>query len=291
MNDTLMLILSLAACLLGTIIRKFYTDKTGGNLRRIYLFNIITSLLTCLILLVWGGLGSVSWFTLLLACLFGFITVAQTVFQLKALDAGPMSYTTVICSFSSLISALSGAMFFGETLGIMHIIGMVLMAGSFLLAVEKKDGQKATSLRWLVFCIITFFCTGGIGIMQKLHQSSAYSHELNAFLVIAFGFSSVASLPLMLAAPKGDVKQDKKTAWLLIGSLIVCGVCIALNNKWNLYLSGVMESAVFFPIVNGGGMVLNTLAAVLFFREKLTWKQWVGIVLGTASVIFLCNPF
>ena len=291
MNDTLMLILSLAACLLGTIIRKFYTDKTGGNLRRIYLFNIITSLLTCLILLVWGGLGSVSWFTLLLACLFGFITVAQTVFQLKALDAGPMSYTTVICSFSSLISALSGAMFFGETLGIMHIIGMVLMAGSFLLAVEKKDGQKDTSFRWLVFCIITFFCTGGIGIMQKLHQSSAYSHELNAFLVIAFGFSSVASLPLMLAAPKGDVKQDKKTAWLLIGSLIVCGVCIALNNKWNLYLSGVMESAVFFPIVNGGGMVLNTLAAVLFFREKLTWKQWVGIVLGTASVIFLCNPF
>lgn len=291
MSDTLMLILSMAACLLGTIIRKYYTDKTGGNLRWIYIFNIVTSLLTCLILLVWGGIGSVSLFTLLLACLFGFVTVAQTVFQLKALETGPMSYTTVICSFSSLISALSGAMFFGEALGIMHIIGMVLMAGSFLLAVEKKDGQKATSFRWLVYCIITFVCTGGIGIMQKLHQSSAYSQELNAFLVIAFGVSAVASLPLMLAAPKGHVQPGKKTAWLLIGTLILCGASIALNNKWNLYLSGVMESAVFFPIVNGGGMVLNTLAAVLLFREKLTWKQWLGIALGIASVIFLCDPF
>ena len=59
----------------------------------------------------------------------------------------------------------------------------------------------------------------------------------------------------------------------------------------NLYLSGVMDSAVFFPIVNGGGFVLATIAAVLLFKEKLSTKQWIGVVLGIASVVFLCNPF
>jgi len=52
-----------------------------------------------------------------------------------------------------------------------------------------------------------------------------------------------------------------------------------------------MDSAVFFPIVNGGGLVLTTFAAVLLFKEKLSKKQWIGVVLGIASVVFLCNPF
>ena len=73
--------------------------------------------------------------------------------------------------------------------------------------------------------------------------------------------------------------------------MIASGACAAVNNKFNLYLSGVMDSAVFFPIVNGGGLVLTTLAAVLLFKEKLSKKQWIGVVLGIASVVFLCNPF
>ena len=291
MSDALLLIFSMTAALAGSIIRKFYSDKTAGSIRWIYIFNIVCSLLPCGILFFWGGIGSVSLFTLLLGILFGIVTVAQTIFNLKALEAGPMSYTTVICSFSTLISALSGAVFFGESLGIMHIIGMVLMAGSFLLAVNRQSGQKAVGIRWLVYCIITFACTGGIGIMQKIHQSSVYKEELNAFLVIAFAVSAVASIPLLLTAPKGKTPKPHKTIWLLTGCLVLSGVCIALNNKWNLYLSGVMDSAVFFPLVNGGGLVLSALAAVVVFREKPTKLQWLGIFLGIASVIFLCNPF
>ena len=77
----------------------------------------------------------------------------------------------------------------------------------------------------------------------------------------------------------------------MLGIMIACGACGAVNNKFNLYLSGVMDSAVFFPIVNGGGLVLTTLAAVLLFREKLSKKQWIGVLVGIASVVFLCNPF
>lgn len=36
---------------------------------------------------------------------------------------------------------------------------------------------------------------------------------------------------------------------------------------------------------------LFTEAAVLLFKEKLSKKQWIGIVLGILSVVFLCNPF
>jgi drug/metabolite transporter (DMT)-like permease len=48
-----------------------------------------------------------------------------------------------------------------------------------------------------------------------------------------------------------------------------------------------MPSAVFFPIVNTGGLILTLLAATLLFKEKLTRLQWIGIVLGLISSLFV----
>ena len=71
---------------------------------------------------------------------------------------------------------------------------MALMLVSFLLAIEKGTNEKKTSVKWLVLCIICFFLQGGIGIMQKIHQTSPHKAELNAFLVIAFAVAFLISV-------------------------------------------------------------------------------------------------
>lgn len=52
-----------------------------------------------------------------------------------------------------------------------------------------------------------------------------------------------------------------------------------------------MDSAVFFPLVNGGGLILTTVSAFIIFREKFSKKQWIGLIVGMLSVAFLCLPF
>jgi drug/metabolite transporter (DMT)-like permease len=44
---------------------------------------------------------------------------------------------------------------------------------------------------------------------------------------------------------------------------------------------------IFFPIVNGGLIFLTTIAAVIFFREKLRPRQWVGLALGIAMLAII----
>ena len=160
---------------------------------------------------------------------------------------------------------------------------------------KKQPGEKGVSLRWLLLSLGAFATTGGIGVMQKLHQSTEFKGELNEFLVIAFGTATLLStLYLIMMAVRKQLKpaqQTVKIQWLLLAIMVLSGVSGALCNQWNLYLSGVMDSAVFFPLVNGGGLVLTTLAAVVIFKEKLSKQQWLGVVFGIASVIFLCNPF
>ena len=300
MSIPLTLILSLAAALGGSIAKKYYTDKEPTGLSEGFVFNAVACLSAAVILLCWGGFGASSVFTIVLGVAFGAVTALQGITSIAALQAGPMSYTSVIISFSTLISSLSGVMFFDESLGWAQIVGMVLMLASFVLAAKSDVDEKKANLKWLFLCLITFVATGGIGVMQKVHQSSEYRDELNAFLIIAFVSSAVLCAffaALMkrresrFADEKREEKNGKRQVWLLLGIMIASGACVAVNNKFNLYLSGVMDSAVFFPIVNGGGLVLTTLAAVLLFKETLSTKQWIGVVLGIASVVFLCNPF
>ncbi len=299
MNIPTTLCLSLGAGVLGSTVKKLYTTKVSAKLSSGFVYNAVNGLTAALILFFWGGFGSPSAFTVVLGVIFGTVTALQGVANIAALHVGPMSYTSVIISFSTLISALSGVMFFHESMQWPQGVGILLMLVSLALAAKSGGDQKRANLKWFLLCLVTFFATGGIGVMQKVHQSSQWRDELSAFLIIAFAASATlcAIFALLLKAkepaPEAESEGVKSRGrmWMLLGILLVSGACVALTNRFNLYLSGVMDSAVFFPIINGGGLVLTATSAVVIFHERLTKKQWIGVALGIASVVFLCNPF
>ena len=292
MENGILLTVSLVAALGGSIFKKLYTNR-DSRLSGSFAYTAVGCLVAAAVLFAWGGFGKASLFTVLLGVLFGAVTALQGVTNMAALQVGPLSYTTVIISFSTLISALSGVLFFGESIGLWQIIGMVLMLASFALANGGENGGKRANLRWLLLCVVAFLATGAIGVMQKIHQSSAFKEELNAFLVIAFGVSASLSGVVALLLRKKESgseenRNDRGGMMLLFLLMLVSGVCVAANNKLNLYLSGVIDSVIFFPVVNGGGLVLTTLASLIIFKERLRTKQWIGILLGIASVLCLC---
>lgn len=292
MNLALLLIISMLSALTATTLSKFYTKDLGADLSVSMLLSAVSGAVAVLIFLVWNDGFSVSLFTLLLGLGFGLITATQTVSRLKALDLGPMSYTELFLSSSMIIPALSGTMFFGESISVWQIIGLVLTLCSFVLALEKNGEKKKASIKWLVFCLLVFLTTGSIGVLQKVHQSSNFKLELNGFLIVAFSTSSIVSLvaTLVLRKPLREKLKDKNLAKIILISVFF-GAFVAVNNKLNLFLSGKLDSALFFPLVNGGGLVLTTLSALILFKEKLSIKRSIGVLVGLVAVILLCNPF
>lgn len=284
---------TMTAYLGSGVIKKLYSKKLGDKTASKYIYNSITSFVSAIVLCIWGGIGQISLFTFLLGCAFGVVTAIQQISNLKALDVGPLSYTSVIISLSTLIPTLSGLIFWNEKIGLRQIIGIALLVVCFVLSVEKKPGEEKMSVRWLLYSVIAFLCTGMIGVMQKFHQQSEFKSELNGFLVIAFVISFVYSVVMAIVATKKNKDKDKsidfkeKTVYRLLAVVVLAGLCVAVNNKINLDLSGKIPSAVFFPIVNGGGLVLTMLCAVTFFREKLSPKQWIGFFTGVASVLLI----
>lgn len=293
MSIALTLAISMTAAQLVGITRKLYSNKHGHYAPSHNIIVAMCSLVAALVLFFWNGCKlDISPFSLWLGIAFGVVTATSTVFNMKAMAIGPWSYTTVIISMSTLMSAVSGTLFWDEKITFLQCIGMALMVACILFSTELKGNNKKKSLKWILYCAAAFITCGGIGIMQKIHQTSPYKDELNGFLIVSFIFGIVFTSLSALWNVKNDPDRGyvkKLFSPMAIVWFLICGAGTAINHKLNLFLSGELPTAVFFPTVNGGGLVLTTICAMIMFKEKLTVKQWIGMICGVASVLLLCN--
>jgi len=292
MNQYLLLAVTMACNLLGTVIRNQYSKTEMRDNAHNARFNAYLSLSGTVALIIIGAvrgtLAMPSAYTVILGIVFGVVTALFNIFNSLALKHGPLAYTTLIMAASAILPALSGAVAFGEVISAAQVAGTLLMAVSVFLAVDRSSTGRKASYRWLLLAMMGFLMNGSIGILQKVHQSSDARGELDMFLIIAFAVSVLFSLAL--ARPANDAPREPfgRRAMTLA---LACGVVTAGNHVINLYLSGVMESMIFFPMVNGVGLLLSVLAAVIVFRERLKKMQWVGMAVGFAAVLLLCNLF
>lgn len=286
--EYILLTISIAACLTATLQKNSFSKNRAKNGADMHLFNLVSSVVCAvmfLIIALASGVG-VSAYTAILGCAFGVVSAISAYCGLNAYKKGPASYTNLLIMSSMVIPALSGALFFNESIGVGKIIGVVLVLVAIGLSVCNKADKKA-SFSWLVVTLLAALFTGLIGVMQKIHQSSPSKHELMWFLCIAFAISAASSI-VCLCLNKGLSRITVKTDGRLLLFMLGCGIAVLLNNAINLYLSGVMDSIIFYPTVNGANILLLLIASLVFLKEKIRPLQWVGIAAGFAAIILLC---
>ena len=49
----------------------------------------------------------------------------------------------------------------------------------------------------------------------------------------------------------------------------------------------VFDNVVMFPVYNIGVVCVSALAGWLLFREKLTWKNYLGLVIAIVAVLLI----
>jgi len=77
--------------------------------------------------------------------------------------------------------------------------------------------------------------------------------------------------------------QCKRGFW----HFTLCGVANGVVNYLVLVLSNRLPASVMFPIISAGGVVLASLIAIFFYKEKLQWQQWLGMLLGILAIVAL----
>lgn len=287
----LLFIMSLGGYLSSEVIKGTYSRKNNDTVDGYYRYTAFVSIACSIILFILsGGVIKASIFTIGMGAIFGLVVTGQIAASSAAMRIGSWSYTSVMMALSTIIPGLSGVLFWGEPFGLVKCIGILFMIICFVLSVqndEKNEGKKKNNVRWLLFSIVASLSTGGMGIVQKIHQSSVYKNERLSFLIIAFVCAAVFSLVLMSVSGKKQKSSIQKRK-ILILIFVGAGLATVINHVINLYLSGTVESLLFFPVMSGGEIISVTLTSVIAFKEKLNKKQWTGLICGIFATVILC---
>ena len=292
----ILLVVSLMFNVATCVFQKLYNKTAPAGRESNWFYNTCMSA-ACLVFIAafsidpsaadpFGAITDFSAFSALLGIAFGVLVLAQSYTYMWALEIGPFSYTSVIVSLASLIAAVSG-LWFGESIDLFQYLGMGVMVLCIVFSTDKNNGSRKSSFKWLVVALVSCLTNGFVGVMQKIHQSTEYKGQNTAFLVSAFAFMTVVCAILWLCERKKAGEKRFEPNAKQIGFALASGATFAVPHTANLYLAGAMPSAVFFPIINTGGLILTLLAATLLFKEKLTRLQWIGIVLGLISSLFV----
>ncbi len=205
-------------------------------------------------------------------------------FSFMAVQVGSMSLTSLAVSYSLVIPTMYGLTRPEESVSVTLVVGVLLLLGSLFLVNAKKE-EAAFSLRWLLYAVLAFLGNGVCSTVQTMQQHRFDGQYKSEFMLSAMFLLSVFFFAVAFTRRKKVVFSCVKQGW---PAMVTNGLCNGTVNLFVMLLvSGGMAASVMFPVISGGGLILTTLLSVVVYREKLSVPQYIGLAMGTASVVLM----
>jgi len=210
------------------------------------------------------------------------------VFNLMAVTSQRLgvSVASVATKMSLVLPVLFGVFMYKEELGALKVIGILLaLAAVYFASVKERTTTfKATSL---LFPFLVFLGSGIIDVSLAYFEKELIAPgELPIFSSSVFGSAAVVGFGFIL------INAGKKTLKVNLRN-ILAGVCLGIPNYFSIYFllralqNESLNSASIFTINNVAIVMFSTLLGILLFKEKISPKNWGGIVLAVFSIILV----
>ena len=289
MKYYLMTVASVALLAGDFVVNKLYQKKYGTAVETGLTFNALLGLFTAVIFYAINGFKfEFSPFSMLMAGVVALSIMSYNILGFKVLKSGSMAfYTLFLMCGGMLVPYVWGVLFLGEKLSVLHVAGLVFILSA--MAITAND-RKLPSRRILILCIIIFFLNGISSVAGKMHQIEkvrfcvSETEFVIATGVAKFIIASIACLAVKIS--KKDAHADARNSggfgWGIL--LIVCSTLLS-GLSYILQLNGAkhLPATVLYPIITGGTIVLSSVAGLLFFKEKVSKRLILSIVICFAG--------
>ena len=281
-NGLLLLLILMFSSAQNVISKAFSCRISGGSLTF-----TATSCSAALVVFLFTSGGKLVFSTEYLgfSALFALCYGTAVLFGLLAMRTGPLSLTSLLISFSPLIPTFYGIRVLGEPVSGTLYIGLILLLLALVLVnLEKKGERKRITLRWALYVLASLVGNGACSTVQKVQQLTLHGAYKSEFMIAALSMDILALGICALLMERGSIKETLQKG---VGFYIPNGLANGINNVLVIVLSTRMDASVMFPVLSGGGIVITFLISILFFKERLSRWQFLGSVLGLASVVLL----
>lgn len=187
--------------------------------------------------------------------------------------------SSIFMKLGLLVPMVMSVLVFHEFPSAVQSVGFVLAVAAIVLINYRKSTGKAGVTWSLILLLILGGCADAMSKVFQVLGTEALSDQ---FLLITYGMAFLLCTTLVILRKEFPGKRE-----LFFGALI--GIPNFFSTKTMLAALTSVPAVVAYPTFSVSTMLMVTLAGTVFFREKLTRRQWValGIILVALALLNL----
>lgn len=202
-----------------------------------------------------------------------------------------VAVASVANKLSMVIPAAFSVWLYSETMGWVKLQGIFIALIAVLLTSLQQKNDAQHTVKWFVFILVgALFISSGLLDTTIKYVEHQFLNEANKndYLVSAFfSAASIGSLLLCIQLLRGKQHFQWKA--------LLAGICIGIPNYFSIWCLvkvlkqppyGLQSSAII-PVNNMGIVLFSAIVAFLFFKERLSKINWMGIFLAVLAIILI----
>lgn len=269
---------------LTAILAKCGIRNTDSNVATA-LRTIVVLVFSWLMVFVTGaqsGMNSISMKTMVFLVLSGVATGASWLCYFKALQLGNVNKVTPIDKSSTVLTMFLAFVLLGEDLTWMKAVAMVSIGiGTYMMIQKKQTEEKKEDKKWLLYAIGSAVFASLTSILGKIGISDINSNLGTAIRTIVVLI--MAWIVVFVTRKQYTIKDIDKKSWIF---LVLSG--FATGGSWLCYYRALQTGSASVVVPIDKLSILVTIAfSYIVFREKLTVKAGIGLVLIVAGTLLL----
>ena len=194
----------------------------------------------------------------------------------------------VFLMLGTLVPMLLGKFIFAENIRLNQWIGFVVLVIATLIMVSYnnniKDKLNTKSIILLIICGIS---NGLTSFSQKAFVKMLPDIPISIFNFYTYLFAAVTLcvfIAFMSKNEKPSFSEGSKNKFFYV---IIMAIALTVNTYFNTMAAMHLDSAVLYPLNNGAALIIASFMAAVFFKEKLSVKAIIGIILAFAGLLIM----
>lgn len=289
-------ILGILAFALQNTCCKEYGNRYPGTVYAQSAMTVLSLVVVVAIMAALGGAQALTPAGYLIAFAFGVFFVLTLTTMTLAMNSGHMGITLLIQNSSLMVPTIYGMIVWGEKINLFKGLGILFILALLVLS-AGDDTAAAGSMknwnrkRWLVLTGLAFFGDGVLGILQGMMSRASAETSSNTFTFWTSIFSIIVAGALYLffrmRGQGAKLTQDRKDAAVFGGLIAGIGVGTAGGNSFSILALTQLSGLVFFPLRQGGLVLVMWLVGILLYKEKITRRGLIMLATGMLGLILI----
>lgn len=250
------------------------------------------AIVALVIILISGNGFKINGITILLSAFTGSAIVASISLAVFIMKTGSMALTSMFQAAGLLVPCVAGIFLFNTPIAGMQWLGMVIfLISAYLMITSSKTTVSGFSVKTFALLVCAMLTEGSTMLFQQMFAHYVPDGDVTVYSFLSFGIGGLIMLAVLPFVRRREVKAADGKARAFSKLTIVCGAALGIAvltiNQIVTSIAADIPPVILFTLVNGMGIIVAAVVAAVMYKERLTLRNTIGIIIGIGSFIII----